>query len=237
MAGPVRAFALKGLLRAALLGSTGLYWGVASPVVAQTTSEPESYRNIDEFGVDLSSGSFNFSMDQASGGSASTGIDVTRTWGRAGWKDAYAGHLRRDGSTITVVRGSTSEEFNLSSGTWVAVKANGATLVQTSGPRFPSFSYTGSDGTNIVYRSIGEEVFTPIDNYPDNYKIEGPQGTCRITQMQSSTLGHDLCAVPVSITHGSRRATACRAVADLGAVTIARNATDWSASRISPLIR
>lgn len=141
-------------------------------------------------------------MEQASSGSASTGIDVTRSWGRAGWKDAYAGHLRRDGGAITVVRGNTSEIFNYSTGAWVPAKANGSKLVQIAtgpGGRFPTFEYTDSDGTKIIYRSIGEDVFTPTDSYPDNYKIEGPAGTCRIPQMQSPTLGHDLCAVPVSI--------------------------------------
>ncbi len=173
---------------------------------AQTTSEPESYRNIDEFGVDLSSGSFNFSMEQAAGGSASTGIDVTRTWGKAGWKDANVGHLRRDGSVITVVRGSTSEVFNLSGGNWSSAKGDGATLVQAVvGPagRFPLFEYTGSDGTKIVYRSVVENIFTPTDDLPDNYKIHGPAGACRTTQMEQPIVARDRCMVPVSITSPS----------------------------------
>ncbi len=62
--------------------------------LAQVASEPEPYRNIDEFGVDVSTGTFNFSMVDVVGGSGSTGLSYARTWTRAGWKDNYSGHLK-----------------------------------------------------------------------------------------------------------------------------------------------
>ncbi|QSB44330.1 RHS repeat protein [Tsuneonella flava] len=176
---------------------------------AQTTSEPEAYRNVDEFGVDLSTGTFNFSITEVAGGAASSGINITRTWGRSGWKDAYTGHLKRNGSTITVVRGSVSETFNLSGGNWVAAKANGATLVQTSavgsGNFFPEYTYTGSDGTVIKYRSVGLSVLTPQDSYPNRYTISGPADICRITTPQNPPLSSQGCAVPILITAPSGR--------------------------------
>lgn len=63
----------------------------AQSLQAQSASEPEPYRNIDMFGVDLATGTFNFSMNEMPGGSASTGIDVTRVWGKSGGRTHMPG--------------------------------------------------------------------------------------------------------------------------------------------------
>ncbi|WP_447953918.1 hypothetical protein [Sphingopyxis chilensis] len=110
------------------LGATIL----ATSASAQVANEPTPYRNVDEFGVDVSTGTFNFSMVDVAGNPGSTGLSYARTWTRAGWKDNYSGSLRQDGSFISITRGGVSESFTLSGSTWVSAKGNGATLVRTT---------------------------------------------------------------------------------------------------------
>ena len=170
------------------------------PAFAQSTSTPEPYRNVDEFGVDLSTGTFNLTVQEVTGGAARSGVDVTRTWGQAGWQDEYAGHLFQLTSTsITLVRGSMSETFTLSSGTWVPTKANGAKLVKAGSP-FPTYTYTAPDGTVIVYHAVGSTILDPDDTAPEKYSITGPAGTCTIPTAQTTTSPTYICAVPVSVT-------------------------------------
>ncbi|MBB6425109.1 ParB/RepB/Spo0J family partition protein [Sphingopyxis sp. JAI128] len=117
---------------------------------AQVANEPTPYRNVDEFGVDVSTGTFNFSMVDVAGNPGSTGLSYARTWTRAGWKDNYSGSLYQDGSFISITRGGVSESFTLSGSTWVSAKGNGATLVRTFVGGFPVYTYTSSDGTVTV---------------------------------------------------------------------------------------
>lgn len=185
---------------AVALSCLGLFCASA----ARAQNEPEPYRNTDDFGVDLATGTFNFTLAPVTGGSASTGIDLTRTWGRSGWQDGYAGHLRQNSGTITIVHGSVSEIFTSASGVWVSQKGNGAKLVKGSGLRFPDYTYTAPDGTIIVYQSVGANVFTPEDNYPRRFTVGGAAG-CRIQTSQIASLPSEMCAVPVSITEPTGR--------------------------------
>ncbi|WP_165961170.1 RHS repeat-associated core domain-containing protein [Qipengyuania sediminis] len=186
---------------AVALGCLGLFCGS----VAKAQTEPEAHRNTDDFGVDLSSGTFNLKITPVTGGSASTSIDLTRVWGQSGWKDGYAGHLRQSSSSaITIVRGSVSESFTKSGSVWVPSKANGATLVKGPELRFPSYTYTASDGTVIVYHSVGTDVRTMEDNYPKKFTVIGSD-QCRIHTTQRVDLATEQCAVPVSITEPSGR--------------------------------
>lgn len=187
--------------RALLCLSTVLVSGLAIPATAQAATEPEPYHSVDEFGVDLSTGTFNFSIAEVTGGSASTGVDVQRTWGNAGWVDGYAGHLKQTNSTTVVVtRGAESETFTLTSGVWVAAKANGAKLTKGTRSQFPIFTYTAPDGTTIGYRSVGSMVFAPNDAWPRWFTITGEGGPCQITTAQLTASSPELCAVPVLIT-------------------------------------
>ncbi len=198
MSGLIGSF-LRGF-SAALLVLLGALMMVA-PVSAQVANEPTPYRNVDEFGVDVSTGTFNFSMMDVAGGSGSTGLSYARTWTRAGWKDNYSGSLYQDGNWIGVARGGVSDTFTKSGGTWVAAKANGATLVQTSVGGFPVYTYTASDGTVTVYNVVGPQAVAPDDSYPKQYTIMGPRGACKITTyIKRTPAGNKQCAVPVSIT-------------------------------------
>lgn len=200
------SISFRGRKSARLLASTALACvSLACGSTAFAQTEPEPYRNTDEFGVDLATGSFNFTFTPVGGGSASTAIDLTRVWGRAGWKDDYTGHLRQSGTTITIVHGSVSEKFTYSSGTWVPAKGNGAKLVKGSQQRFPDFTYTAPDGTVIVYHSVGTNVRDPNDNFPRKFTVVGDGGQCQILSPQTSLVPGQLCAVPVSITEPSGR--------------------------------
>ncbi|WP_310249210.1 RHS repeat-associated core domain-containing protein [Sphingopyxis sp. BE259] len=178
---------------------------MASSASAQVANEPTPYRNIDEFGVDVSTGTFNFSMMDVAGGSGSTGLSYARTWTWAGWKDNYSGQLKQDGTLITVVRGGISESFNLVGGTWVPKKANGATMVQStegSGSlRTAVYTYTAADGTVTFYRAVGMQAVAPDDSWPRRISIVGLRGECKITSyIMRTPPGNEQCAVPVSIT-------------------------------------
>jgi hypothetical protein len=183
--------------RAILCLSTILISGLAVPAAAQTvTAEP--YHNVDEFGVDLSTGTFNYSIAEITGGSASTGIDVSRSWGQAGWLDTHAGYLKQTNSTTVVItRGAESETFTLTGGVWVPAKANGAKLTKGTRSQFPIFTYTAPDGTVVGYRSVGSMVFAPNDAWPKWITVAGQ---CQITTAQLTASSPELCAVPVLIT-------------------------------------
>ncbi|HZG32422.1 MAG TPA: hypothetical protein VEZ59_04060, partial [Sphingopyxis sp.] len=174
---------------------------IALPASAQTAAEPTPYRNVDEFGVDVSTGTFNFSMMDVAGGSGSTGLRYARTWTRAGWKDNYSGTLYQDGSFIRITRGGVSESFTQSGSTWVSAKGNGATLVRTFVGGFPVYTHTASDGMVTVYNVVGPQAVAPDDSYPKQYTISGPRGGCKITTyIKRTPAGTKQCAVPVSIT-------------------------------------
>lgn len=173
--------------------------------LAQTASEPAPYRNVDEFGVDVSTGTFNFSMVDVAGNPGSTGLAYARTWTRAAWKDNYSGSLYQDGSFISITRGGVSESFTQSGSTWVSAKGNGATLVRTtegtgSSLRFV-YTYTAADGTVTVYKAVGTQAVAPDDSYPDEIMVFGPRGACKITTyIDRAPPGNKQCAVPTSIT-------------------------------------
>lgn len=173
--------------------------------LAQTASEPTPYRNVDEFGVDVSTGTFNFSMVDVAGNPGSTGLSYARTWTRAGWKDNYSGSLHQEGSSIYITRGGVSESFTLSGSTWVPAKGNGATLVRTTEGAGSTlryvYTYTAANGTVTVYKAVGTQAVAPDDSFPKRYTIAGPRGACKITTyITRFPLDSEQCAVPVSIT-------------------------------------
>ena len=135
-----------------LLLSTILATGAAAPVLAQTAPAPEPYRNNDEHGVDLVTGTFNMSLQEGDIGPGKGGVNMVRYFGQSGYGDNWSGDLRitQEGSTqvATINFGAISERFTKQGGVWVATKANGATLVESS-----FFTYRAPDGTQITFMS------------------------------------------------------------------------------------
>jgi hypothetical protein len=64
----------------ALLAGTAL----CAPALAQSSGNPSIHKNIDENGVDLTDGSFNFSLGEGSIGSGQGRISLMRYFGTGG---------------------------------------------------------------------------------------------------------------------------------------------------------
>ena len=142
-------------LSRALLLSTILMSGLASPAFAQTAVAPEQFRANDEHGVDLATGTFNMELTQGSIGPADGGVTMKFYLGRAGMQDNWSGILHRtvEGSTevATITFGDTSERFTKQGGVWVSAKANGATLTETQADL--QYTYKTSGGRTLSLTS------------------------------------------------------------------------------------
>ncbi len=80
------------LMRFAL--STALCTSVVAPALAQTSqaAPPPRYNNVDDLGIDLTTGQPNISFTEGSIGPADGGIAFIRTWtSGAGWTDNWTG--------------------------------------------------------------------------------------------------------------------------------------------------
>jgi YD repeat-containing protein len=141
-----------GIRKWALCLSTILVSGLAAPAFAQTTPAPEAFRNADEHGVDLVTGSFNLKLIEGDIGHGEDKIALVRFLGQSGFTDNWDGALYQSNATTIIIRfGDTSEQFNKSGANWVAAKANGATLVENTTARL--YTYRAADGTTITYKS------------------------------------------------------------------------------------
>lgn len=195
--------------------------------MAQTTTQPEPYRNVDEYGVDVSTGTFNFTMPKLS----RDGIDYVRTWARSGWNDQWGGSLRDEVSggvrTVTIRRGGISEIFKLVSGSWVSQKANGGTLTRApTGIGHFTYQYREASGLKIDFVTLGQEAIADDDSAPEFYSISGGSGYCSAGERAASDGSPPVvCAVPVGIeaTDGrrytlswSQSTTSCTAVSRPG---------------------
>lgn len=188
----IRSARRTAVLLSALLAS------VSAPVLAQSAAAPETYRNDDELGVDLATGTYNAGLVEGSIGTAGgEGISLIRYWGQSGWRDNWSGDLRVTGASgsqvATITFGNISEKFTQSGSSWVNSKANGTTLVKQVVPGFGSpdqitFIYTAADGTTIVYT----HVITLMDVAANTTTIQMGSNYC-------NSLNAVDCALPTSI--------------------------------------
>lgn len=148
-------------------------FAVAAPVAAQTAPVPEQHRNVDQFGVDQVTGSYNLSITEGEIGPDDTGIRLIRYWTRGGWRDNWSGDLRRtaEGSTqvATITFGNQSERFTLVGGAWVSAAGNGGSLNETTANRV--WQYRAPDGTAVTYE-------TPLPASGPPTTISMPWGYC-----------------------------------------------------------
>ena len=134
---------------AAMLASTVL----AGPAWAQIASAPPPrFSNVDENGVDLTTGLVSFSLTEGSIGSGPGAISFQRIWAEdAGWTDNWTGGLYGttiNGQAVTVVQiAGISETFTESGGIYTNQKANGGTLTISGAIA----TYTASEGTQIKF--------------------------------------------------------------------------------------
>ncbi|MEE9433380.1 MAG: hypothetical protein V3V15_03985 [Sphingorhabdus sp.] len=174
--------------RAALLISTILASGAAVPALAQNAPAPETHRNADEHGVDLSTGTFNMALPEGGIGPSEGGVHMVRYLGQSGYRDNWSGELYRlneNGTEVaTIVFGTISEKFTKTGSAWVNNKANGGTLTEDQTDL--EFTYTARSGATIKYKS------------PKLIGISsglGPQ-----TVPQCDTAGASACGLPTEIT-------------------------------------
>jgi hypothetical protein len=137
-----------GIRKWALCLSTILVSGLAAPAFAQTTPAPEAFRNADEHGVDLVTGSFNLKLIEGDIGHGEDKIALVRFLGQSGFTDNWSGALYQSNATTIIIRfGDMSEQFNKSGANWVAAKANGATLVENAAGNV--YTYRAANGNTI----------------------------------------------------------------------------------------
>ena len=175
--------------RVVLYLSTILCSGLAAPAFAQTAPAPETFRNNDEHGVDVVTGTYNLDMVEGDIGQGNARLALVRYWGQSGYRDNWSGDLRKTNvggvETITINFGKISDKFTKQGGVWVAAKANGATLTETAINAL--YTYRRSDGTAIEYTT--PESFASGGVYP----VEMPQAYCSPTNAIA-------CGLPTGVT-------------------------------------
>jgi len=144
-----------GALGAALLAAIGL----AAPALAQS-SEP-AHRVVDANGVDLISGTYPFALAEGTIGSGQGTITVERhgtdPGGIGNWQNMYAYQSASGGTTtVAVMLGDRSERFTYTGSGYTAAQGNGARL---TGGGTSGFTYTGADGTVIVFGAPAEDQY------------------------------------------------------------------------------
>jgi len=173
-----------------LVASTFLCTVLAAPGFAQSAPAPEIFRNNDEHGVDLTTGTYNPKLVEGDLGNAG-GIKLIRSWGQSGYRDNWSGDLRRSlvggVDTITITFGDRSEAFTLVGGGWTPVKANGATLSATAS----GFLYRASDGTAITYSDVLSMITSNDQVSPT---VTMPSAYC-------SAANATFCGVPTQLTN------------------------------------
>lgn len=169
-------------LTSTAIGCVALSCGHA---VSAQTAEP--YANVDEYGVDVVTGRYHLDILEGRVGPADGGIDLVRHYNSAALVDNWSGTLTLgwQGSqrTATIFFGPVYERFVLQSGSWVAVKGNGATLANAAN----GWTYRAANGTVISYATPAS--LTGVDpTQPGNFYVSG----------SGCTSASD-CALPVSV--------------------------------------
>lgn len=142
----------RSIRRILLQGSaTSMFLVGAAPAVAQTAPPP--YNNVDEFGVDLTTGQYTFSIVEGAIGTGPGSLMLSRSWvGGTSVDNWSGGAYRTTENGVTVIKvefGSASDTFVASGGGYVAKKQDGATLIETA----TGYLYRGRDGTEVQFAS------------------------------------------------------------------------------------
>ncbi|HEX8644505.1 MAG TPA: RHS repeat-associated core domain-containing protein [Allosphingosinicella sp.] len=176
----------------AILAFALLAWAsVAGPALAQTGQLPV-YQHIDGNGVDLTDGSFNFTLVEGSIGTGASALTISRSYGRSGWTNGLPGRLHRSlfpsNNRIGLAFGNRAEHFDLVGGAWVPQRADGATLVGSGS----SYTYTSAGGTTVQYEAVGRQGAMQVPGPGGvQYCVNDAEGECEL--------------LPVSVVHPNGR--------------------------------
>jgi RHS repeat-associated protein len=137
---------MKNAFKAALLAYSAL---TATPVLSQAVLEapaPTQY-SLDERGVDLIQGTFNYSGSHITIGASGQALSYSRTYLHSGWRDSLTGTINRSGSIYTVSLGDRSDKFTLSGSSYIPVTNSGQSLTASGG----IYTYRTGDGTIATF--------------------------------------------------------------------------------------
>lgn len=162
----------RAALACALLATTCL----SAPALAQT-AQPSVHKNIDGNGVDLTDGSFNFSLTEGSIGTGEGALAMVRTFGRSGWTDGLPGRLHRTLSStnnrISLTFGNRLEQFQMVSGVWTPDTGNGATLTGSGS----DYTYRTAEGVEVTY-GVGGPLPGPSGGGGIQFCMDDSSGEC-----------------------------------------------------------
>jgi len=134
----------------------------AGQAAAQNIPVPPVISSVDQNGVDLIAGAFVAQTNDISIGGNTSGLSRVGTGFGAPYGDSYTGIINTDGSgNLTVGYGSTSEVFNLVSGSYVSSQGGPDTLSCTS----TDCIYTLGDGTVFDYDRTLTSTTGIVANY------------------------------------------------------------------------
>jgi hypothetical protein len=154
---------------AGIVASLGLLW--ASPGHADVAPPPMPI-NVDERGVDVTSGKLVITVTDLSIGPADHhGLRLTRQLVNIGWRLADVPTITGDSTNPVVSYNGHSIPFTTSGSAYVPVYQNGATL---SSDRT---TLTDSDGTVILFSYVGYQDLTLAGNLGYGTKITYPDAT------------------------------------------------------------
>lgn len=165
-------------LRTWLFAATSGIALAAGAVQAQTIDQPTppEHYTLDERGVDLVSGHFNFQTTEVEigGPPEAGGLALTRGRFSLRWRDSNQGSLKVSGATYNVVLGLDSEVFTLSSGTFTSKSGSGATLSQSGA----IYTFTTSSGKIARYTTAHcyTNTVVPCTTQAYIYEIISPSG-------------------------------------------------------------
>ena len=130
----------------------------ANPALAQEQPTPPEHYTLDERGVDLVHGTFNYyEADVVIGQPGNGGIIHGRMHANNGWRDTLSGSIRASGTLYTVSMGAESELFIRSGSTFTPASTNGSTLTLSGS----TYTFTTSDGAVGEYAAIPSNSTTP----------------------------------------------------------------------------
>jgi len=171
----------RGALACALLATTAL----ASPALAQSATNPSVYKNVDENGVDMTDGSFNFAFVEGSIGSGRGAIALVRSLGAGGQTDNLFIRFTRQTASGTarfsLTFGNRRETFSgpATATTFTSGQADGAILQKLSAG---SYRYTDDDGAVTLF-DVPPGLTDAVDN---GYCGPGSEDSCVLVANQTT---------------------------------------------------
>lgn len=153
----------------------------ANPALSQQqVSIASRYLGVDENGVDLTDGSFNFVQTFGSIGNSDAMLSYSPTYGSGKWIDPWASELRRDllnsNRRVTITIGNRSIYFTQTNGVFTPSNGDGEKLTEASDGK--SYIYTTRSGE--VYQYSLPDIGSTIDSGDITLCKNSTQSTCTL---------------------------------------------------------